>query len=197
MDNDHIASLCILLRFGYSISCFNEKIKEVKIIILLTFLNRNLIPHLENTKIPSTNRKTLNVRKIGEMKKTRSNRNLFCSPALGSNNPRKKGLLFPRLQKPQSESCCKSDKSPSILEDDSVSEKSSSVASPGKRSQEVHLDDINRKAYAIKSSIDIVKLDTSSDTGSDSPSILSNKGRSFINLTLQKPLSRLVWMYRS
>jgi len=53
------------------------------------------------------------------------------------------------------------------------------LASPGKRSQEVPLDDVNKRAYAIQSPIDIVKLDTSSDTESDSSSILSNKEATF------------------
>lgn len=100
-----LALVLIVLLTNHFLSVYNVSIKEVKIRKFLSFSNLDLIPNLAKSKIPLGESKTLNVRKIGELKKTKSNRNLFSSATFGPQKPRKKGLLFPTLRKPQSEAC--------------------------------------------------------------------------------------------
>lgn len=115
-------------------------------------------------KTPPHISKNLWVKKLGEFKKTKSNRNLLGSPNFGPKKSAKKGLLFPV---PPKAAVSKSVWSPSENGDDGNSDRSYSSASPTHKPQSESPKKGLEKANTGKLSIDIVKLDTNSDTESD------------------------------
>jgi len=109
----------------------------------------------------------LKVKKIGEFKKTKSNRSLLSSPTFAPKSGGKKGLLFPGLKKNTTTNICKSAYAPSRKDDDSNSDKSSPEVALKIPPACEKLVKFQKRPILPKKSIDVVKLDTNSDTDSD------------------------------
>jgi len=117
----------------------------------------------------------LKVKKIGEFKKTKSNRNLLCSPGFGPKKKGKKGLLFPNLK--TNKAICKSVNIPSENGVDSNSDKSSPDILLKKNFIESPPKKMSKNDFIPQKSNNLVKLDTNSDTKSDLSSEDSNRGK--------------------